>query len=100
LKKGTLNGTHSDLFLSADLYVCVLFLFPVLLCGKSCEVNLQIEGLGFEELVCLFSMFRSMLEDLRVRLDPQESNAEVTKQTFEAAMRAWAKKLKENYEMW
>jgi hypothetical protein len=40
-----------------------------------------------------------MLEDLRVMLDPQGSNAEVTKQTFDAAMRAWSEKLKNKDEV-
>ncbi|PNF37684.1 hypothetical protein B7P43_G11995 [Cryptotermes secundus] len=42
---------------------------------------------------------RSVLEDLRVMLDPQESNVEVTKQTFAATMRTWAEKLRNKSEI-
>jgi hypothetical protein len=40
-----------------------------------------------------------MLEDLRVMLDPQGSNVEVTKQTFAAAMRTWAEKVRKSSEI-
>jgi hypothetical protein len=54
-----------------------------------------------EELIflSLSLMFRSVLEDLRLMLDPQGSNAEVTRQTFDTAMRTWAEKVKNNNEM-
>jgi hypothetical protein len=48
------------------------------------------------ELVPLYLMFRSLLEDLRLMLDPQGSNVDVTRQTFDAAMRIWAQKVKNN----
>jgi hypothetical protein len=54
-----------------------------------------------EELMhfSVFLMFRTELEDLRVMLDPQGSNVEVTKQTFAVAMRTWAEKVKSNSEV-
>jgi hypothetical protein len=54
-----------------------------------------------EELMCfsVFLMLSSVLEDLRVMLDPQGLNSEVTKQTFAAAMRTWSEKVKNNSEV-
>ncbi|KDR22682.1 Lymphoid-restricted membrane protein [Zootermopsis nevadensis] len=37
---------------------------------------------------------RSVLEELKLMLDPQESNVEVTRQTFHTAMRTWTEEMK------
>jgi hypothetical protein len=41
-------------------------------------------------------MFRSVLEDLRLMLDPQGLNVEVTQQAFHTAMATWAEEVKNN----
>lgn len=80
-----------------------LFLCPRLSCGgRSRDVDLQIDMVHcLEELVCfsVFLMLRSVLEALTVMLDPQGSNVEVTKQTFAAAMRIWAEKVRNSSEI-
>jgi hypothetical protein len=48
--------------------------------------------------LCL--MFRSMLEDLQLMLDPHGTNVEVMRQTFHTAMRTWAKKMKNTTISW